>query len=219
MPTPAAKPSPRTARPSPTVRRSPMEHPRHQYPEETAALQELIRSCGLTETIKWGKPCFMLPETGKDKNHKDKDRNIVLIQRFNDYIALLFFQGALLSDPDQRLSRVGKHMQAPRQLRFRSLAEITRLNPVIQAFIRQAIEIERSGARITPRPVAQLEVPPELQARLDAEPALRKAFAALTPGRQKGYIYQVAAAKQSATRTARVEKCIPRILAGKGLND
>jgi len=189
-----------------------MEHPRHQYPEETAALEELARSCGLTGKIKWGKPCFTL-------QRNNKERNIVLIQRFNDYIALLFFKGSLLADPDQRLSRIGQHMQAPRQLRFHSLAEITRQRPVIRAFIEQAIEVEKSGQKIKPRPVAELAIPQELQTRLDADPALQKAFAALTPGRQKGYLYQIAAAKQSATRAARVEKFLPRILAGKGLND
>jgi len=97
-----------------SVRHSPMEHPRHQYPRETAALQELARSCGLVEKIKWGKPCFTLG-----------NKNVVLIQRFNDYIALLFFKGALLKDPDKLLCRVGEHMQTPRQLRFRSPADIT----------------------------------------------------------------------------------------------
>jgi uncharacterized protein YdeI (YjbR/CyaY-like superfamily) len=190
------------------VRHSPMEHPRHQYPQEAAALQELARSCGLVEQIKWGKPCFTLG-----------NRNIVLIQRFNNYIALLFFKGALLKDPGNLLFRVGEHMQAPRQLRFVSLAEITRLSFTIKAFIEQAIDLERSGAKVELKRVSELKVPEELQTRLDTEPALHKAFAGLTPGRQKGYIYQIAAAKQSATRASRVDKFIPRILAGKGLND
>jgi uncharacterized protein YdeI (YjbR/CyaY-like superfamily) len=185
-----------------------MEHPRHQYPQEAAALQELARSCGLVEKIKWGKPCFTLG-----------NKNIVLIQRFNHYIALLFFKGALLKDPGKLLFRVGEHMQAPRQLRFSSLAGITGLNSTIQAFIEQAIDIEKSGAKVELKDVSELKVPEELQTRLDTEAALNKAFVALTPGRQKGYIYQIAAAKQSATRASRVEKFIPRILAGKGLND
>ena len=190
------------------VRHSPMEHPRHQFPQETAALQELARSCGLVEKIKWGKPCFTLG-----------NKNIVLIQRFKNYIALLFFKGALLQDPGTLLFRVGEHMQAPRQLRFSSLADITRLSVAIKAFIEQAIDLEKSGAKVEPKPASELEVPDELRTRLDAEPALNKAFAGLTPGRQKGYIYQIAAAKQSATRASRVTKFIPRILAGKGLND
>jgi uncharacterized protein YdeI (YjbR/CyaY-like superfamily) len=190
------------------VRHSPMEHPRHQYPQEAAALQELARSCGLVEKIKWGKPCFTLG-----------NRNIVLVQRFNDYIALLFFKGALLKDPDKLLFRVGEHMQAPRQLRFSSLAEITPLSSTIQAFIEQAIDLEKSGAKVELKRASELKLPEELQTRLDTEPALKKAFAGLTPGRQKGYIYQIAAAKQSATRASRVNKFIPRILAGKGLHD
>jgi uncharacterized protein YdeI (YjbR/CyaY-like superfamily) len=185
-----------------------MEHPRHQYPQETAALQELARSCGLVEKIKWGKPCFTL-----------ENRNIVLIQRFNNYIALLFFKGALLKDPRNLLSRVGEHMQAPRQLRFSSIDDITRLSSTIKAFIKQAIDLEKSGAKVQLKKVSELETPEELQTRLDADPVLNKAFAGLTPGRQKGYIYQIAAAKQSATRTSRVNKFIPQILAGKGLND
>lgn len=190
-----------------TVRHSPMEHPAHQYPQETAALQEIARSCGLVEAIKWGKPCFL-----------HADRNIVLIQRFNDYIALLFFQGALLQDPEQLLMRVGQQ-QAPRQLRFRSLKEITRRMATIRAYILQAIALEESGARVAPRPVSEVAVPQELQTRLDAEPALRQAFARLTPGRQKGYLYHISAAKQSKTRTSRVDACISRILSGNGLND
>jgi len=185
-----------------------MEHPRHQYPQETAALQELAGSCGLVEKIKWGKPCFTLG-----------DKNIVLIQRFNDYIALLFFKGALLKDPDKLLLRVGEHMQAPRQLRLNSLADITRLSISIRALIEQAIDLEKSGAKVELKKASELKVPEELQTRLDMEPALNKAFAALTPGRQRGYIYQIAAAKQSATRASRVDKAIRRIFAGKGLND
>jgi uncharacterized protein YdeI (YjbR/CyaY-like superfamily) len=192
----------------PKVRHSPMEHPSHQYPRETKALQEIAQSCGLIEKIKWGKPCFTL-----------ENRNVVLIQRFNDYLALMFFKGALLNDPEHLLFRIGKHMQAPRQLRFRTLAEVTRLTPTIKAYIRQAIELEKSSARVQPRAAFELELPGELQAKLDANPRLKKAFAALTPGRQKGYIYEIAAAKQSSTRASRVDKYTPQILAGKGLRD
>jgi uncharacterized protein YdeI (YjbR/CyaY-like superfamily) len=185
-----------------------MEHPSHQYPRETKALQEIAQSCGLIEKIKWGKPCFTL-----------ENSNIVLIQRFNDYLALMFFKGALLNDPEHLLFRIGKHMQAPRQLRFRTLAEVTRLTPTIKAYIRQAIELEKSGATVQPKAASELELPGELQAKLDANPRLKKAFAALTPGRQKGYIYEIAAAKQSSTRASRVDKYTPQILAGKGLRD
>jgi uncharacterized protein YdeI (YjbR/CyaY-like superfamily) len=190
------------------ARHSPMEHPRHQYPEETAELQRIAQNCGLLEKIKWGKPCFTF-----------EGKNIVLIQRFNNYIALLFFKGALLKDSHKLLCRVGAHMQAPRQLRFSSLADITRLSSTIKAYMEQAIDLEKSGAKVELKKATELRLPRELQARLDTDPALNKAFAALTPGRQKGYIYRIAAAKQSATRESRVDKYAPQILAGKGLND
>ncbi len=185
-----------------------MEHPRHQYPLETAALQALAESCGLTEQIKWGKPCYTLD-----------GGNIVLIQRFNAYIALLFFKGALLKDPEHRLHRIGQHMETPRQLRFTSLAEITRQSPLIKAYIEQAIDLQTSGEKPPPKQPAEYPLPDELKTKLEENAALRTAFAALTPGRQKGYIFQIGSAKQSATRAARVEKYTPLILAGKGLND
>ena len=191
-----------------TVRHSPMEHPRHQYPDETKALEEIAKGCGLVETIKWGKPCFTLD-----------DRNIVLIQRFNKYIALMFFKGALLEDREKVLFRISDNMDVPRQLRFTSLAEVTRLKTVVAAYIEEAIDLERSGAQVKSRPREQLEVPVELRVRLKENPELGKAFSALTPGRQKGYIFHIAGAKQSSTRMSRVDKNSPRILAGKGLND
>jgi len=193
---------------APKVRHSPMEHPRHQYPRETEALEEIAKSCGLQQKIKWGKPCYTL-----------EGKNIVLIQRFNDYIALMFFKGSPLKDPDKLLSRIGEHMQTPRQFRFTSVAEITRLKPTIKAYIEEAIGLERSGAKVPRNPAAGPAIPEELQTKLNTDPALKKAFTALTPGRQKGYIFQIASAKQSATRASRVEKYIPQILAGKGLND
>ncbi len=185
-----------------------MEHPRRRYPQETAALQEIARSCGLVETIRWGKPCFTF-----------HGRNVVLIQPFKNYIALLFFQGALLNDDGGHLSRVGEFMEAPRQFRFSSLAEIARSRSDIRAYVEQAVELERSGARVERKQASELAFPEELKAKLAADPALHKAFAALTPGRRKGYVYQIAAAKQSATRASRVDKYRPRILAGKGLHD
>jgi uncharacterized protein YdeI (YjbR/CyaY-like superfamily) len=190
------------------VRHSPMEHPQHQYTQETAALQELARSCGLVEKIKWGKPCFTL-----------ENKNIVLIQRFNNYIALLFFKGSLMKDPRKLLFRVGEYMQAPRQLRFGSLADINRQSFIIKAFIEEAIDLEKSGAKVELKKASELKMPEELQTRLDADSALNRAFAGLTLGRQKRYIYQIAAARQSTTRASRVDRFIPRILAGKGLSD
>ena len=184
-----------------------MEHPRHQYPQETAGLQRIAQSCGLLEKIKWGKPCFTL-----------EGKNIVLIQRFNNYIALLFFKGALLKDSEKLLSRVGEHMQAPRQLRFSCLADITRLSSTIKIYIKQAIDLEKSGAKVELKRVTEVRLPEELQTRLDTNPALDKAFAAYARP-SKAYIYRIAAAKLSATRASRVDKYIPQILAGKGLNE
>ena len=177
-------------------------------PRETEALQTIAASCGLEERIKWGKPCYTL-----------NGKNIVLIQRFNAYIALMFFKGALLNDPDNLLSRIGEHMQAPRQLRFTSLPEVIRLETKIKAFIQQAIELERSGAKVPLKKTADYTIPAELQTKLDENPDLNRAFSALTPGRQKAYIFQIAAARQSSTRAARVERYTPQILSGKGLND
>ena len=168
----------------------------------------MARSCGLSEQIKWGKPCYTF-----------EGKNIVLIQRFNDYIALMFFKGALLKDPEKLLFRVGAHMQAPRQLRFSTVAEVHRLKPIIKTYIEEAVSVERSGAKVSRKKASDLALPAELQNKLNTDPALKKAFAALTPGRQKGYIFEIAAAKQSTTRSARVEKYTPQILAGKGLND
>jgi uncharacterized protein YdeI (YjbR/CyaY-like superfamily) len=193
---------------TPKVRHSPMEHPRHQYPRETVALQEIAQSCGLVEKIKWGKPCFTL-----------ETKNIVLIQRFNKYIALMFFKGALLRDTEKLLFRIGKHMQAPRHLRFRDVAEVEDLRPTIKAYIEEAIELEKTGAKVPLREATVFEVPDELQVKLDADHTLKNSFAALTPGRQRNYVFHISAAKQSATRASRVERCIPKILAGKGLND
>jgi len=192
---------------TPKARHSPMEHPRHQYPRETEALQKIAERCGLTEQIKWGKPCYTLD-----------GRNVVLIQRFNDYIALMFFKGALMKDPENLLSRIGE-MEAPRHFRFAGISDVIRLTPKIKAYIEEAIDLEKSGANVQVKRPADCKIPDELQTKLNENPDLKTAFAALTPGRQKGYIFQIAAAKQSATRAARVEKYAPKILAGKGLND
>ena len=195
-------------RTKPKTRHSPMEHPSGQYPRETEALRTIAQSCGLAEAIKWGKPCYTL-----------EGKNVVLIQRFNDYIALMFFKGALLTDPDKVLFRVGEHMEAPRQLRFRSVDEVERLGPTIKDYLQEAIRLERAGAKVQRKRATDYELPDELEAKFKADPALREAFAALTPGRQKQYLFAIAAAKQSTTRAARVEKYAPRMLAGKGLTD
>jgi uncharacterized protein YdeI (YjbR/CyaY-like superfamily) len=175
---------------------------------EFAALRELCLGAGLHEELKWGQACYDL-EGGK----------VALIHGFKDYCALLFMKGALLKDSEGMLIQQTKNVQAARQLRFTSLADINRHKAAIKAYLKEAIALQKSGAKVPMKTVAQFEVPEEFQERLDKDPKLAKAFHALTPGRQKGYLLHFAGAKQSATRTARVDKHAPRILKGLGLDD
>ena len=175
---------------------------------EFAALRELCLAAGLHEELKWGQACY------------DVDgHNIVLIHGFKDYCALLFMKGALLKDPKGILIQQTKNVQSARQLRFASLADIDKHKTAVKAYIKEAIAVERSGAKVQMKGVAQFDVPEELQRRMDDDPQLAEAFHALTPGRQKGYLLHFADAKQSATRSARIEKNRPRILKGLGLYD
>jgi uncharacterized protein YdeI (YjbR/CyaY-like superfamily) len=177
------------------------------WKEETQKLRAIALDCGLTEELKWAKPCYTF-----------KESNVVIIQGFKEYCALMFCKGALLKDPEGILKKPGESSQAARQIRFTSAQEVVKMKPIVKAYIREAIEAEKAGLQIVfkknPEPV-----PEELQKRLNENAALRAAFGALTPGRQRGYILIISAAKQSQTRAARVEKCVPRILKGKGLND
>ncbi len=175
---------------------------------EFAALRQLCLASGLNEELKWGQACYDLD-----------GRNVVLIHGFKEYCALLFFKGALLKDPDGILVRQTKNVQAARQIRFASLAEIEKRSAAAMRYLREAIAVERSGAKVKMKSAAQFTVPAEFQTRLDTDSALAKAFHALTPGRQKGYLLHFAGAKQSTTRATRVEKHVPRILKGLGLND
>jgi uncharacterized protein YdeI (YjbR/CyaY-like superfamily) len=179
-----------------------------RWSAEYAALRQLCLASGLNEELKWGQACYDLD-----------GGNVVLIHGFKDYCALLFMKGALLKDPRGILIQQTKNVQSGRQLRFASLADIKKQQATIKAYIQEAIALEKSGARVKKKGVAQYDVPAEFQRRLDDDVALAKAFRALTPGRQKGYLLHFAAAKQSATRTARVEKHAPRILQGLGLDD
>ena len=144
---------------------------------------------------------------------------MVLIHGFKEYCALLFMKGALLKDPKGILVQQTKNVQAARQIRFASLADINKQKAAVKSYISEAIAIEKSGARVVMKSAAQFDTPPEFQERLDDDPRLAEAFHALTPGRQKGYLLHFAGAKQSATRAARVTKHVPRILKGLGLND
>ena len=175
---------------------------------EFAALRQLCLGSGLNEELKWGQACYDLSGS-----------NVVLIHGFKNYCALLFMKGALLKDPKGILIQQTKNVQAARQIRFASLVDINKQKAAVKAYIREAIAVEKSGAKVQMRTVAQFEVPEEFQRRLNNDPKLAEAFHALTPGRQKGYLLHFAAEKQTATRTARVEKHAPRILNGLGLDD
>jgi len=175
---------------------------------ELAALRQLCLATGLNEELKWGQACYDLGGS-----------NVVLIHGFKDYCALLFMKGALLKDPKGILIQQTKNVQAGRQIRFASLADINKQKTAIKAYLKEAIAVEKSGVEVKLKSVAQFDVPAEFQMRMDDDPQLAEAFHALNPGRQKGYLLHFAGAKQSATRTARVEKHAPRILKGLGLDD
>jgi uncharacterized protein YdeI (YjbR/CyaY-like superfamily) len=179
-----------------------------RWKAEYKALRELCLASGLNEAMKWGQACYDLDGA-----------NVVLIHGFKEYCALLFMKGALLEDPNGLLIQQTRNVQAARQIRFACLADITSNKAAVKAYIRQAIALEKSGAKVKLKSVAQFDVPEEFQRRLDDDPKLAEAFRALTPGRQRGYLLYFAGAKQSATRAARVDEHAPRILQGLGLND
>jgi uncharacterized protein YdeI (YjbR/CyaY-like superfamily) len=175
---------------------------------EFAAMRQLCLESGLNEELKWGQACYDL-----------NGRNVVLIHGFKEYCALLFMKGALLKDPKGILIQQTKNVQSMRQIRFTSLADVKKHSAALKAYIKEAIAVEKSGAKVPMKSVAQFAMPKEFLIRLDDDPALAEAFHALTPGRQKGYLLHFAGAKQAATRAARVEKHASRILKGLGLND
>lgn len=162
----------------------------------------------LNEDLKWGVPCYTF-----------QDRNIALMHVFKEYCALLFFKGVLLKDPKSILIQQTENVQAARQIRFTSLQEIIELEPELKAYVREAIELEIAGLKVNLKKTTDFIIPDEFQEKLNAMKVLKTAFDALTPGRQRAYIFYFSQAKQSKTRTARVEKCIPQILVGKGLED
>jgi uncharacterized protein YdeI (YjbR/CyaY-like superfamily) len=175
---------------------------------ELAALRALVLAAGLTEACKWGVPCYTF-EKG----------NVVLIHAFKDYCALLFFKGALLKDAKGILIQQTENVQSARQLRFTDVRDIVAMKATIKAYLQEAVAVEKAGLKVSMKPTAEFVMPEEFQAKLDTSPALKTAFEALTPGRQRGYLLHFAAAKQAKTRAARVEKCMPQILNGKGLLD
>ena len=179
-----------------------------RWREEFEKLRMVCLDCGLTEGLKWGKPCYTF-----------QNSNIVLIHGFKDYCALLFFKGALLKDAKGILVQQTENVQAARQVRFTNVREIVKMEPVLKAYIKEAIEVERAGLNVTYKKTSEFKVPEEFQNKLDEIPALKAAFDALTPGRQRGYLFYFSQAKQSKTRESRVEKCMQQILSRKGLDD
>lgn len=179
-----------------------------QWKQEFNLLRNIILDCDLTEELKWGQACYTLNK-----------KNIVVIHGFKEYCALLFFKGALLKDAKNILIQQTENVQAARQMRFISIKEVIKLKPAIKAYVKEAIAIEKSGAKVELKKTKEFEMADEFKIKLKAMPSLKKAFKALTPGRQRGYLLYFSSAKQSKTREARVEKYVPQILKGKGLDD
>jgi uncharacterized protein YdeI (YjbR/CyaY-like superfamily) len=179
-----------------------------KWRDEFEKLRKVCLDCGLTEELKWGKPCYTY-----------QGSNIVLIHGFKEYCALLFMKGALLKDPNGILVQQTENVQAARQLRFTNVREIVEMESTLKAYIKEAIEADKADVEVSYKNTSEFVIPEEFQSRLDDSPFLKAAFNALTPGRQRGYILYFSAAKQSKTREARVEKCVQQILDGKGLND
>jgi uncharacterized protein YdeI (YjbR/CyaY-like superfamily) len=179
-----------------------------RWQEELEKLRSIVLGCELTEDLKWGVPCYTFQKS-----------NVVLIHTFKEYCALLFFKGALLKDPNSILIQQTKNTQATRQIRFTSTREIVKMKTVLKAYIQEAIEIEKAGLKVSYKKTSEFAIPEEFQNKLDDVPALKAAFKALTPGRQRAYVLYFSAPKQSKTRASRVEKSMQKILIGKGLND
>src|SRR5438067_7182298 len=179
-----------------------------KWQEEFEKLRMIILPSGLTEELKWGKPCYTFQES-----------NILIIQGFKEYCALMFCKGALLKDANGILIQQTENVQAARQIRFTNVREIVKMEPILKAYIHEAIEAEKAGLKVNYKKTSEFKIPEEFQKKLDESPALKTAFDALTPGRQRGYIFYFSQPKQSKTRESRVEKCKQQILNGKGLND
>lgn len=179
-----------------------------KWKKEYERLRDIILSAGLIEELKWGCPCYI---SGKS--------NILLIHGFKDYCALLFFKGALMKDPKNILIQQTKNVQSARQLRFSSLNEIIKTEPLIKSYLKEAIKIEKSGKKVELKKTEDYEVPVEFSNRLKKSPSLQTAFNSLTPGRQRAYLYYFSQAKLADTREARIDKYFKKILSGKGLDD
>jgi len=178
-----------------------------QWKDEMNALRTIILDCQLSEDFKWGKPCYSFD-----------GKNIVIIQGFKEYFALLFFKGGIMKDSKQLLVKMGENTQAGRQMRFENVQDILDKKEIIKDYVFEAIEIEERGEKVEIKKDAT-PIPAEFKIKMDENPELKKAFEALTPGRQRAYLFHFSAPKQSKTRESRIEKSIPNILEGKGMND
>lgn len=179
-----------------------------KWQTEVGKLRQIALACDLTEQTKWGKSCFTYQK-----------KNVAIVIPLKDACALSFFKGALLTDPKHILQRIGEHTQAGRWIKFRSRREIAAMQPRVRQYLYEAIQVEKSEKKVILKKASAYAVPVELQARLDGAPELRAAFEALTPGRRKSYIFYVSSAKQTKTRAARAERCVPMILSGRGFNE
>ena len=179
-----------------------------KWQEELETLRTIVLDCNLNEELKWGQPCYTF-----------QNGNVLIIHGFKEYCALLFFKGVLLKDTNGILIQQTEHVQATRQIRFTNLKEIIKLEPILKAYIYEAIEVERAGLKVKLKKTAEFKMPEELKKKLNKIPVFKKAFNALTPGRQRGYILYFSQAKQTKTREARIEKHMKQILSGKGLHD
>jgi uncharacterized protein YdeI (YjbR/CyaY-like superfamily) len=181
---------------------------KEKWQEETKELRKIALDCGLTETLKWGCPCYMF-----------QGGNVVLIHVFKEYCAYLFFKGALLKDPKDILIQQSENVQAARQIRFTGVKEIVKLAPILKKYIYEATAIEEAGLKVELKTTKEFAMPEEFQKALNKSPTLKTAFEALTPGRQRAYLLHFSQPKQAKTRESRIEKATPEILKGKGLND
>ncbi len=179
-----------------------------KWQKEFKILREIILDCQLTEELKWGTPCYTFQK-----------KNVVLIHGFKEYCAILFFKGALLHDEKGILIRQTENVQSSRQVRFTNIREIVKLESILKAYIYEAIEVEKAGLKVEFKKSREFNIPEEFQSRLDHIPTLNTAFKGLTPGRQRAYLLYFSAPRQSKTRESRIEKYLPMILLGKGLND
>lgn len=179
-----------------------------KWKKEYQELRRIVLDCALEEELKWGVPCYTFRKS-----------NILLLHGFKRYCALLFHKGVLLKDPDNMLIQQTENVQSARQLRFTNWQEIIDLKPTIKAYIFEAIEVEKLGLEVKMKKTSEFKIPDEFKKALNDNPNLKAAFSALTPGRQRGYLLHFSQAKQSKTRASRIEKLIPKILSGKGLND